>query len=97
VNESCDHFLGLSNFGFSAVPPEKHPIRQGRKFIILTFREQKQARKCLILGLVLINHNNQEGAMDIKVEHQPDKAKLEEMGVFDWPVWKKEASTFPWV
>lgn len=34
--------------------------------------------------------------MDIKVEHQPDKAKLEEMGVFDWPVWEKEASTFPW-
>lgn len=34
--------------------------------------------------------------MDIKVEHQPDKAKLDEMGVFNWPIWEKEPSTFPW-
>jgi hypothetical protein len=34
--------------------------------------------------------------MDITVEHQPDRARLEEMGVFNWPVWQKEASTFPW-
>ena len=33
---------------------------------------------------------------DITIEHNPAPAKLEVMGVFDWPVWEKEASTFPW-
>jgi len=32
----------------------------------------------------------------ILVEHNPAPAKLEVMGVFDWPIWTKEASTFPW-
>jgi len=22
--------------------------------------------------------------------------ELEELGVFDWPIWEKESSTFPW-
>ncbi len=22
--------------------------------------------------------------------------ELEQLGVFDWPIWEKEASTFPW-
>jgi hypothetical protein len=34
--------------------------------------------------------------MNIEVEHNPDKARLEALGVFHWPVWEKEASTFPW-
>lgn len=34
--------------------------------------------------------------MDIKVEHQPDRTRLDEMGVFDWPLWEKEPATFPW-
>lgn len=34
--------------------------------------------------------------MDIQVEHNPPREKLEAMGVFDWPIWEKEASTFPW-
>ena len=25
-----------------------------------------------------------------------EREALEEMGVFDWPIWSKEASTFPW-
>jgi hypothetical protein len=33
---------------------------------------------------------------DILVEHDPSPAKLEVIGVFDWPVWEKEVSTFPW-
>ncbi len=33
---------------------------------------------------------------DIKVENQVSTAELEQLGVFDWPVWTKEASTFPW-
>lgn len=33
---------------------------------------------------------------DITIEHNPAPAKLEVMGVYDWPIWKKEASTFPW-
>ncbi len=32
----------------------------------------------------------------ITVEHNPSPAKLEVMGVYDWPIWAKEASTFPW-
>ncbi len=33
---------------------------------------------------------------DILVEHNPSPAKLEVMGVYDWPVWSKEVSEFPW-
>ena len=32
----------------------------------------------------------------ITVETQPAESKLIEMEVFDWPIWEKEASTFPW-
>jgi len=32
----------------------------------------------------------------IKVEKNPDKAKLEKLGVKKWPVWEKEVSVFPW-
>jgi len=32
----------------------------------------------------------------ILLEHNPSPAKLEVMGVYDWPIWEKEASTFPW-
>ncbi|MCK4518984.1 MAG: cupin domain-containing protein [Candidatus Omnitrophica bacterium] len=33
----------------------------------------------------------------VLVEHSPDKARLDELGVFDWPVWEKEVSRFDWV
>lgn len=33
---------------------------------------------------------------DIRVESQPSRDRLTELGVFDWPIWTKEASTFPW-
>lgn len=29
-------------------------------------------------------------------ENNPAPEKLEQMGVFDWPIWEKEASEFPW-
>ena len=32
----------------------------------------------------------------ITVEHQPDQSRLTELGVYAWPVWEKEASTFSW-
>lgn len=32
----------------------------------------------------------------ILVERDPSPAKLEVIGVYDWPVWTKEVSTFPW-
>ncbi|MGD8484936.1 MAG: cupin domain-containing protein [Thioalkalispiraceae bacterium] len=32
----------------------------------------------------------------ILIEHNPSEAKLDVMGVYNWPTWKKEASTFPW-
>jgi uncharacterized cupin superfamily protein len=34
--------------------------------------------------------------MEIKVERNPDEARLKELGVRDWPIWTKEASEFPW-
>ena len=33
---------------------------------------------------------------DITVEHNASPAKLDIMGVYDWPVWSKEVSTFEW-
>lgn len=32
----------------------------------------------------------------ILVEHHASTMKLDVMGVFDWPIWRKEVSTFPW-
>ncbi|MDH5179379.1 MAG: cupin domain-containing protein [Gammaproteobacteria bacterium] len=32
----------------------------------------------------------------IKVEHNPDQQRLDELGVADWGIWEKEASVFPW-
>jgi len=33
---------------------------------------------------------------NIKVDHKPDKKKLDDLGVFQWGIWTKEASEFPW-
>jgi uncharacterized cupin superfamily protein len=32
----------------------------------------------------------------ILCEHNPSPMKLEVLGVYDWPIWRKEQSTFPW-
>lgn len=32
----------------------------------------------------------------ILIEHNPSEAKLDVMGIYNWPIWKKEASIFPW-
>ncbi|UCH23587.1 MAG: cupin domain-containing protein [Deltaproteobacteria bacterium] len=32
----------------------------------------------------------------IKIEHNPQDRRLKEIGVSDWPTWKKEVSEFPW-
>lgn len=32
----------------------------------------------------------------ITVEHAPTQETLTEMGVYSWPVWEKEVSSFPW-
>lgn len=32
----------------------------------------------------------------IKIEHQPNEARLQELGVKNWSIWSKEASEFPW-
>lgn len=33
---------------------------------------------------------------DIRIDRKPDPERLESDGVFDWPIWEKEASEFPW-
>ena len=33
---------------------------------------------------------------DIKIEHDPDENRLNDLGVTDWGIWTKEASEFPW-
>ncbi len=32
----------------------------------------------------------------IKVEKNPDAARLDALGVKKWPIWTKEVSEFPW-
>ncbi|HDQ44814.1 MAG TPA: DUF861 domain-containing protein [bacterium] len=32
----------------------------------------------------------------IQIDHKPDPQKLDALGVFDWPVWTKDVSEFPW-
>ena len=32
----------------------------------------------------------------ITVEHNPDQARLDALGVSGWPTWSKEVSRFPW-
>jgi hypothetical protein len=32
----------------------------------------------------------------ITYERNASPAKLDVIGVFDWPIWEKEVSTFPW-
>ncbi len=34
--------------------------------------------------------------MDVQIDHNPDESKLKSIGVFDWPIWSKEESEFPW-
>jgi len=33
---------------------------------------------------------------EIKIEKNPSPERLRDMGVLEWPIWTKEASTFPW-
>ena len=33
---------------------------------------------------------------EIKVEHNPNEEQLNSAGALDWPIWTKEASSFPW-
>lgn len=33
---------------------------------------------------------------EITIEHNPSPAKLDVIGVYDWPIWSKEISVFPW-
>ena len=33
---------------------------------------------------------------EIKIERQVDEARLQALGVRDWGIWSKEASSFPW-
>ena len=33
---------------------------------------------------------------EIKIEHKPDRKRLEGLGVEAWPIWEKEPSEFPW-
>jgi uncharacterized protein len=32
----------------------------------------------------------------ISIESQPNQQRLEKLDVFNWPIWEKEASEFPW-
>ena len=32
----------------------------------------------------------------IQIERQPASNRLAELGVYDWPIWTKESSEFPW-
>ncbi|ALP54438.1 cupin [Candidatus Tenderia electrophaga] len=34
--------------------------------------------------------------MSIKIERQVNRNQVESEGVYEWPVWEKEISSFPW-
>ena len=34
--------------------------------------------------------------MEIMIESSPDSSRLNSLHVFDWPIWTKEISEFPW-
>lgn len=34
--------------------------------------------------------------MEITIEHQPSQQRLNQLGVFQWEIWQKEISKFPW-
>lgn len=38
-----------------------------------------------------------QATQTIRIERQPDVAQLKQQGVFNWPIWQKEVSEFPWV
>ncbi len=33
---------------------------------------------------------------EIKIERNPTDQQLKDAGVFEWPIWEKEKSEFPW-
>ena len=33
---------------------------------------------------------------EVIVEKNPSETQLQELGVYDWGIWEKEVSTFPW-
>jgi uncharacterized cupin superfamily protein len=33
---------------------------------------------------------------EITIDRTPSSEQLEQFGVFDWPIWTKEVSEFPW-
>ncbi len=33
---------------------------------------------------------------EIDIERNPDEERLNDLGVYDWPIWTKEVSEFPW-
>lgn len=39
---------------------------------------------------------NEQDDLRIHCEHKPSPAKLEVLGVEQWPLWKKEPATFAW-
>lgn len=51
-------------------------------------RVKQESRKELTMEL--------SQASAITVDKAPSRDRLEALGVFTWPIWTKEASTFPW-
>ncbi len=43
----------------------------------------------------MTDHTEDDSDPRITVE-SPDEEELEELGVFDWPIWTKEESSFDW-
>ncbi|MBD3820803.1 MAG: cupin domain-containing protein [Thiotrichales bacterium] len=33
---------------------------------------------------------------DVKIQNHPSENELNSLGVFQWPIWEKETSSFPW-
>jgi hypothetical protein len=37
----------------------------------------------------------EETMSKIEIERNPDEERLNELGIYDWPIWTKEVSEFP--
>jgi len=59
--------------------------------------EAEKSTKSAVGEINQKTQNNLRRKMEkIKITKNPEQKKLDELGIFNWPIWEKEASTFPW-
>lgn len=64
----------------------------------LTFHSRYTLRSVFRALCALTEQEATDTMSDLQIlcEHRPSSMKLEIQGVYDWPIWSKEVSTFEW-